>query len=274
MWNSRPREHVRVFSQKDVALRPWEPWATPQLKARRDIDTIVLPQQRKDAIMQDIGSFVRPARQQWYRERGIPYNRGYIFAGNPGTGKTSLVLAIAAHYEFDLYTLSLGDKTLNDAALASLSAAIPFRSILLLEDIDTVYAARTRKEEQQSAGTASITLSGLLNILDGAAASEGRLLFITSNYADDLDKALVRPGRCDMRCHFEEMCTDTMIEFFSRMYRRWKNNLTVGRARQGQLARACSRVRSTMEGQYGPSNSSAALDAARRRRGRCGPFVR
>ncbi|KAI4658685.1 uncharacterized protein J4E79_006443 [Alternaria viburni] len=65
-----------------------------------------------------------------------------------------------------------------------------------------------------------ISLAGLLNIIDGAASSEGRVLIMTTNYPEKLDSALIRPGRVDLQIKFT-LATNTQIqEIFRRMYSR------------------------------------------------------
>ncbi|EFQ86522.1 hypothetical protein CFE70_007330 [Pyrenophora teres f. teres 0-1] len=63
-----------------------------------------------------------------------------------------------------------------------------------------------------------ITLAGLLNIIDGAASNEGRVLIMTTNYPEKLDSALIRPGRVDLQIKFTLATRDQMQEIFRRMY--------------------------------------------------------
>lgn len=55
-----------------------------------------------------------------------------------------------------------------------------------------------------------VTFSGLLNAIDGVACAEERILFMTTNFINRLDEALIRPGRVDIKQYFG-YCTDTMI---------------------------------------------------------------
>jgi chaperone BCS1 len=63
-----------------------------------------------------------------------------------------------------------------------------------------------------------ISLSGLLNAIDGVASHEGRVLVMTSNFPGKLDDALIRPGRIDMRIDFTNATRSQLIELFTRMY--------------------------------------------------------
>ena len=63
-----------------------------------------------------------------------------------------------------------------------------------------------------------LTLSCLLNILDGILETPGRIIIMTSNYPGKLDKALIRPGRVDLICEFTRCTNNTIIEFLENFY--------------------------------------------------------
>jgi len=156
--------------------------------------------------------------EDWYAERGIPFRRGYLLYGVPGSGKTSLIHSLAGELSLDIYVVSLSSKGMSDNTLTTLMGHVPSRCILLLEDLD---AAFTRSVSRDSSSTgapttsttstpnntdsndgSTLSLSGLLNSLDGVAAAEGRLLFATTNHIERLDPALSRPGRMDVWVNF------------------------------------------------------------------------
>lgn len=101
----------------------------------------------------------------------------------------------------------------------------PQQTIILLEDIDAAFVNREDTEEQKVAfrGLNRVTLSGLLNALDGVASSEGRIVFMTTNYLERLDAALIRPGRVDMK-EYIGYCTRYQLE---QMYRRFYDGPSV-----------------------------------------------
>ena len=177
----------------------------------RPISTVILNESRKSELLKDIGDFLDPTSQQWYSDRGIPYRRGYLLYGPPGTGKSSLTLSIAGRFALDIYILSL--SAINEASLKSLLANLPRRCVILLEDIDAVSSNRSWDAEAEDSrqiattspsqggksGCGQVSLSALLNVIDGVASQEGRVLIMTTNHITRLDEALIRPGRVDKK---------------------------------------------------------------------------
>ncbi|KAL1449568.1 hypothetical protein WDU94_002060 [Cyamophila willieti] len=193
----------------------WRPFGHP--KRRRPLNSVVLDQGVADRILADIREFVRdPA---WYLDRGIPYRRGYLLYGPPGCGKSSFITALAGELEFGICVLNLSERGLTDDRLNHLLSVAPQNSIILLEDVDAAFVTREESSQVSTAyeGLNSVTLSGLLNCLDGVASSEARLLFMTTNYIDRLDPALIRPGRVDLR-EYVGYCSKHQLE---QMYKRF-----------------------------------------------------
>lgn len=108
--------------------------------------------------------------------------------------------------------------------------SLPARCIVLLEDIDAVGMERKSAESEEAAEQLNAkpglnrprypqcTLSGLLNVLDGVASQEGRIVLMTSNYAEKLDKALTRPGRIDKKIYLGNISQRSAELMFLRMY--------------------------------------------------------
>ncbi len=150
---------------------------------------MVLGRGKKEAIVDDVKRFLE--RDRWYAERGIPYRRGYLLHGAPGSGKSSFITALAGHLDFNICLLNLSERGLTDDKLNHLLSNAPDRSILLLEDVDAAFFGRQQAAEDGY--QASVTFSGLLNALDGVASGESRIIFMTTNHIERLDPALIRP---------------------------------------------------------------------------------
>jgi len=187
-------------------------WARLHDRPVRPLGTVILSPVILNSLLHDMTDYLSPSTEKWYAERGIPYRRGYLFSGAPGTGKTSLAVALAGHYKLGVYVVSLSGKGMNDDTLIELLGNMPRRSILLLEDIDVAFPNRAVGET--TTGIDGVTASGLLNALDGVAAQEGRIVILTTNYKQRLDSALIRPGRVDFSIEFTRASSDDCAALF------------------------------------------------------------
>ncbi len=180
-------DHTLMFTVDNWA----ENWRKADARPRRAIDSVVLDGQIRQSLLEDARGFF--AKRSWYAQMGIPWRRGYLLYGPPGTGKTSMAFALAGELRLNLCWLSLTNPKLNDQTIAMLLQKTPARSLILIEDVDAFFAARQKQDER-----IAVSFSGLLNALDGVAAQEGRIVFLTTNHREQLDAALIRPGRIDV----------------------------------------------------------------------------
>ncbi len=74
------------------------------------------------------------------------------------------------------------------------------------------------RKDELNENKEEITLSFLLNLLDGVLETPNRILIITSNYPERLDKALIRPGRIDLNIHFDNADIGMIMEMFRHFY--------------------------------------------------------
>ncbi|EJD50422.1 P-loop containing nucleoside triphosphate hydrolase protein [Auricularia subglabra TFB-10046 SS5] len=230
-------------------------WSKTITKARRPLETLILPSGVLELLLDDARDFL--ASEKWYRTAGVPHRRGYLLHGMPGTGKSSTIHALASELMLPIYSISLATKGMDDSALQNLVAETPPECILSIEDIDCAFpeprraedieaeeeeeeerAARRRVREEEAAAqgvelpdevldmeemalppkTSDVTLSGLLNLIDGVWSEEGRLLFATTNHIEKLDPALIRPGRIDVKVSYSAATRDQAARMFERFF--------------------------------------------------------
>ncbi|XP_021718056.1 AAA-ATPase At3g50940-like isoform X2 [Chenopodium quinoa] len=182
-------------------------WDTINLEHPSTFETLAMDTEAKTAIMEDLDRFVK--RREFYRRVGRAWKRGYLLHGPPGTGKSSLIAAMANYLMFDIYDLQLGNL-IKDSDLRRLLLATANRSVLVIEDIDCTIDIQNRRKNLNENGQfpnkppeVQLTLSGLLNFIDGLWSSCGdeRIIVFTTNHMEKLDPALLRPGRMDMQIH-------------------------------------------------------------------------
>lgn len=194
----------------------WRPFGHP--RKRRPIESVVLDSGLGERILSDCREFIE--NPGWYSDRGIPYRRGYLLHGPPGCGKSSFITALAGEIEFGICVLNLSERGLSDDRLNHLLSVAPQQTIILLEDVDAAFISREDSVQQRAAyeGLSRVTFSGLLNCLDGVASTEARILFMTTNYLERLDPALIRPGRVDVKEYIGWCSWAQLRQMFLRFY--------------------------------------------------------
>lgn len=190
-------------------------WRSAQQIRLRTLKDVILPAAQKQQIQQDLTNFIE--RRQWYRDRHIPYRRGYRLIGPPGTGKTSLIAAIAGELGLSICQLNLNDPSLNDNQVRHLFATIEdvagSNALLVLEDFDSVFCGR-----EPVRAKSELSFSNLINTLDGLASRDGLITIMTTNRPEVMDEALVREGRIDVTYELGYACYEQAVEIFLRFF--------------------------------------------------------
>ncbi|PIM97228.1 AAA+-type ATPase [Handroanthus impetiginosus] len=168
------RLHVLGFySEMDGAGQ----WGSVNLDHPSTFDTLAVDPAMKNEPIEDLNRFVR--RRHFYRRVGKAWKRRHLLSEPPGTGKSSLIAAMANYLKFDVYDL------VN-------------KSILVIEDIDCSIDIENRKDR-------------------GYNPNPQRIIILTTNHKDRLDPALLRPGHMDMHVHMS-YCTFSGFEILASNY--------------------------------------------------------
>ncbi|KAF8506399.1 P-loop containing nucleoside triphosphate hydrolase protein [Hysterangium stoloniferum] len=258
------KNNYKVADENAIGLynpTSYDEWHRTSSRKKRPLSSVILEPEFKEMILDDAIEFL--SSEKWYTDRGMFFNAQSY--GVPGSGKTSLIHSIAGELDLDVYVVSLAKKGLDDSSLNELFCNLPERSILLIEDIDAAFqrgitaraglsGSNSNPEDSDSEtdlggnSDSGITLSGLLNALDGIAAAEGRILFATTNRYSALDEALRRPGRMDLHVEFKHATRWQMKELFKSFYPprsekeeeelRWNNRRTRSRRKLSAFTEA------------------------------------
>jgi hypothetical protein len=160
----------------------------------KTFDNIYLDGGIIDDLKKDLDTF--KDSKETYDKYGIRYKRTYLFYGEPGTGKSSLSLAISNYTKRDVLSINMS-KDMTDSNLITLVSNRPNKSIILFEDIDCLLDDINRNEESKEKEV-KISLSCILNILDGIYTPNDVIFIITTNNLDKIDDAIKRKGRTDI----------------------------------------------------------------------------
>ena len=222
--------HYKKVGVKSCLFIFDEYWSRLDAYTPRLLESVILEPGEKEHLIQDVTKFKASKRR--YAQLGVPYHRGYLLYGPPGTGKTSLVSALAASFNMSIYAINLND--FNDRTLKSAVNDVPPNAVLLFEDIDCMQSGKARTPvtdvKKEQAGKESgekkedlldrlgVTLSGLLNVLDGFYAPENVLFVMTTNRIEALDPALLRPGRIDYKLYLGKATDGQKVELYRRFF--------------------------------------------------------
>ncbi|KDP20620.1 hypothetical protein JCGZ_04127 [Jatropha curcas] len=204
-------------------------WSHVVFEHPATFNSLAMATKLKELIKNDLIKFTKG--KDYYAKIGKAWKRGYLLYGPPGTGKSTMIAAMANFLNYDVYDLEL--TTVKDnSELRKLLIETTSKSIIVIEDIDCSLdltgqrkpkkekdddekdenkdpVSKKKKElEEEASKSSKVTLSGLLNFIDGiwSACSGERIIVFTTNYVEKLDPALIRRGRMDRRIEMSYCC--------------------------------------------------------------------
>ena len=192
-------------------------WVVDTYLSATGLDGLALAPKTEKFFRSAVQSFLDS--EQTYKALGIPYKKTILLYGKTGSGKTALCRALAS--EFKMPICSLNMTGLQDAQLALAFTKLPPRCMLLLEDFDSQLDARSRDNaanDTERKQKAASSLSGLLNVLDGAVPLHNVIVVLTTNCLNSIDSAVRRPGRVDLEAELPMPGPDVIQQHFERLY--------------------------------------------------------
>lgn len=200
----RRANELSMYEHKVMGYNPED--LGPELHDRHALDMLAMSRPVVDAV-EEAKHWIHS--EGWFRERGVPWRRGWLLYGPPGTGKTSLVRAIAEDLDLPVYLFDLASLSNRELVSAWDEMLEHTPCIALMEDLDSVFEGRANKLGESGGG---LTFDCVLNTIDGVERSDGLFTIITTNLLDTIDPAIAltrkptaaddedmptRPGRVD-----------------------------------------------------------------------------
>lgn len=212
-WYEKQNEiETKVQLYRWIASSEW--WKRENQLTPRNWESVILDTKVEKTLMRELEDMESEETRSFHKKHAIPFRRGILLHGPPGTGKTSLIHAVATKLRRKVYRISLVAPKLCDDSLRAAIATAEENSIFVFEDIDSLFGMHREKTE-----VSNVTFSGLLNSLDGLGNTESGSVFIyTSNHPEKLDPALKRKGRMDIQLFLGPCSTEQVKRMFLRFY--------------------------------------------------------
>lgn len=170
-------------------------------------ETVAMDAELKNKVKSDLDQFLKS--KQYYHRLGRVWKRSFLLYGASGTGKSSFVAAMAKFLCYDVYDIDVSKLTDGSDWKMLLMQTTP-KSMILIEDLDRLLAAKS------TAGS----MSSVLNFMDGimSCCGEERVMVFTMNGTkDEVDQAVLRPGRVDVHIHFP-LCDFSTFKILASSY--------------------------------------------------------
>lgn len=207
IFNTKRKKGLSIYEYDDE--QEWIEKTIPE----RKLNTVVTTDNVGQKILSACKSFVE--NKDWYTKAAISHKLGIMLYGSPGTGKTSLIKALASELNRDLYILNL--PTAFDKSFVKAVRNLKAGCILSLEDIDCVDGTHSREEEKYSR-RAGFNLATILNVLDGLIPLNDVIVIMSTNHIQKIDPALLRKGRSDLMIEVKPLDSKAVNQYSQIVY--------------------------------------------------------
>lgn len=218
--------NVESFDAVPIHINSGSGWGRMGKLPLRRMETVFTADDAGNKLVAAIRAF--EAKKDEHHRLGLPHHLGIMMESEPGCGKSSMIHAVASATERSIYYLNLGslekDKHLTDLlngrndwskiilAIEDIDAAgVKVNRAMHADDDETPKKAKKSDDDDSS----PVTLSALLNVLDGILCPDGLVVIATTNHHERLDPALTRPGRFDHTLRLGKIGYDQFVKMAS-----------------------------------------------------------
>ena len=201
-------------------------WYEDQTIPKRSIDTIYLPSDQKELLMDTINTFFES--KKFYRKHGIPHNLKILLYGPAGTGKSSLVKAIASHWNMNIYeciggkngkyipnAITSNNEKDGNYKLYSISDIDKYPTLINEPDIDM---KKSKDKDKENNIDYKQQFGNMINALDGILSGEDKVIIMTTNHIEKFSDVILRPGRIDLKLEISYITPEVFSDYVKIFY--------------------------------------------------------
>lgn len=209
---------TEIYENKISILYDWN----SRKREKRPLVSVYTNNNISTMLKNDIQSFIDSKKM--YMDNNILYKRNYLLYGKPGTGKSSLIFALASEFNYKIKIIDLKSVRRIPDILQQISNQE--KIFYVFEDIDALSTTLMEREDKPESDRISekkesprelvadshsegLDLSDILNVMDGLYTPEGAICFFTTNHIEKLDKAFLRDGRMDCKVEMNDLDNKT-----------------------------------------------------------------
>jgi DNA replication protein DnaC len=187
----------------------------------KDFDTLFLRKDNKDKLKNSLNMFKNKGHT--LQKLGLQNKFNLLLYGEPGTGKSTTIQAVANYLQKDVYYIDLQNVSSNEdlhMMFEYVNKNVNNSGIIVMEDIDAmtnVVLKRTDKLQEYKVNDiisnhkGKLSLEYLLNILQGTLTMDNSVYIVTTNHLEHLDPAFYRDGRFDVKIELK-LCDKYQIK--------------------------------------------------------------
>lgn len=186
-------------------------WKENIKQPKRKLESIFINNNIKTNLLDIISNYQKKETIEWHTNNGFIRKLCILLYGPPGTGKSSLIISIASYFNLPIYFIQCGSREITDSIFSDLINSTKDNSIIVFEDVDTLF-------NKDNVSIGGISFSSFLNTLDGLLFPASRIFILTANRPNDLNQSILRDGRINLALELNYPKKNEYIDFIKYYY--------------------------------------------------------